>query len=292
MAAALPAGLPAAEAAARLAGVSVCARIQPHQKLRTVNALKAAHVGIAMGGHGTDVAREAAAIVVLDDDFGAIPTAMRQGWRIHDNLQKAIGFIVAVHVPIAGLALLPLLAGLPMRLGPVDIALLEMIIDPVSALAFGAEDAEADVMRRPPRWPAAPLFAPGRAAWSALQGAVVPMLIAGFTLALWQADLPEMQLRSASFVAPCAGVLGLVLVNRRFGATATALVGGANRVLLMVIGFVLAILLATQSIPSLAPLLKFAPIGAGLAMAILGGALVAIAMLQGLKRLWPTPFGR
>ena len=113
--------------------------------------LKAAHIGIAMGGRGTDVAREASSIVLLDDDFGSIVKAVRLGRRIYDNLRKAMGFILAVHVPIAGLALLPLLFGLPDPLRPMHIAFLEMVIDPVCSLVFEAETEEDDVMRRPPR---------------------------------------------------------------------------------------------------------------------------------------------
>ncbi len=120
--------------------------------------LKAAHIGIAMGGRGTDVAREASSIVLLDDDFGSIVTSIRLGRRIYDNLRKAMGFIFAVHVPIAGLALLPLLFGLPIVLGPIHIAFLEMVIDPVCSLVFEAETEEDDVMRRPPRSPDQPLF--------------------------------------------------------------------------------------------------------------------------------------
>src|SRR3546814_8471732 len=117
--------------------MTIFARIMPEQKLRIVSArkaagevvastgdgvndapaLKAAHIGIAMGNRGTDVAREAAAIVLVEDDFGAIVVAIRLGRRIYDNIRKAIGFIFAVHVPIAGLALSPLLLGLPLVLG-------------------------------------------------------------------------------------------------------------------------------------------------------------------------------
>ena len=111
--------------------------------------LKAAHIGIAMGGRGTDVAREASAIVLLDDDFGSIVKAIRLGRRIYDNVRKAMSFIFAVHVPIAGLALLPLLLGLPILFGPIHIAFLEMVIDPVCSLVFEAETEEDDVMRRP-----------------------------------------------------------------------------------------------------------------------------------------------
>ncbi len=148
--------------------MTVFARIMPEQKLRIVNALKAngeivamtgdgvndapslkaAHIGIAMGGRGTDVAREAASIVLLDDDFGSIVKALRLGRRIYDNLRKATVFIFAVHVPIAGLALLPLLSGLPIRVAA-HIAFLEMVIDPVCSLVFEAEPEEDDLMRRP-----------------------------------------------------------------------------------------------------------------------------------------------
>ena len=167
-----------AELAQRVRTATVFARIMPEQKLRIVDALKAngeivamtgdgvndapslkaAHIGIAMGGRGTDVAREASSIVLLDDDFGSIVKAIRLGRRIYDNLRKAMGFIFAVHVPIAGLPLLPLLFGLPILFGPMHIAFLEMVIDPVCSLVFEAETEEDDVMRRPPRPPDQPLF--------------------------------------------------------------------------------------------------------------------------------------
>jgi Ca2+-transporting ATPase len=162
----------------RLSEVTVFARIMPEQKLRIVNALKktgeivamtgdgvndapslkSAHIGIAMGGRGTDVAREASSIVLLDDDFGSIVKAVQLGRRIYDNLRKAMAFIFAVHVPIAGLALLPLVLGGPIIFSPIHIAFLEMVIDPVCSLVFEAETEENDVMRRPPRSQPATVF--------------------------------------------------------------------------------------------------------------------------------------
>ena len=170
--------------------VTIFARIMPEQKLRIVNALKAtgavvamtgdgvndapslkaADIGVAMGGRGTDVAREAASIVLLDDDFGSIVTTVRLGRRIYDNLRKAMSFILAVHVPIAGLALMPLLFGMPILFGPMHIAFLEMVIDPVCSLVFEAETEEEGVMKRPPRPPAEPLFSGPTILWSLVQG--------------------------------------------------------------------------------------------------------------------------
>ncbi len=162
-----------AQLAERLQLVTICARIMPEQKLRIVEALKAAgeivamtgdgvndapslksaHIGIAMGKRGTDVAREAAAIVLLDDDFGSIVKAIALGRRIYGNIRKAMAFIFVVHAPIAGFALIPLLLGMPILFGPIHIALLEMVIDPVCAFVFEAEEAEPDSMQRPPRRP-------------------------------------------------------------------------------------------------------------------------------------------
>jgi magnesium-transporting ATPase (P-type) len=153
----------------RMATVSVCARIAPEQKLRIVQALKArgdivamtgfgvnaapalraAHVGVAMGGRGTDVARESASLVLIDDNFAAIVAAVRLGRRVFDNLRKAMSYILAVHVPIAGMALLPVLFGWPALLYPMHIALHELIIDPACSIAFENEPAESDVMQHP-----------------------------------------------------------------------------------------------------------------------------------------------
>ena len=125
-------------------------------------ALKAAHIGIAMGGRGTDVAREASSLVLLDDDFATIVDAIRLGRRIYDNLHKAMAYILAVHVPIAGMALLPLLLGCRWCSAPVHIVFLELIIDPACSIVFEAEAEEPNSMQRPPRDTRAPLFgAPG-----------------------------------------------------------------------------------------------------------------------------------
>ena len=290
----------------RIGQVNVFARIMPEQKLRLVEALKAmgevvamtgdgvndapslkaAHIGIAMGGRGTDVAREASSLVLLDDDFGSIVAAVRMGRRIYDNLRKAMGFIVAVHIPIAGLALLPLLTGMPLLLGPIHIAFLEMIVDPVCSLAFEAEGEERDVMKRPPRRPDSTLFSPGLVAWSVIQGLVVLSVAAGFAWWSWHAGLPAGEVRSAAFVALVLGIVGLILVNRRFNASMTGALTRANPVLAAILGVVALLLAATQLVPALADLFGFARLGGGLALAIgLTGAL-ALALLEPLKLFW------
>ena len=178
----------------RIKTTTIFARVVPEQKLRLVNALKAngeivamtgdgvndapalksAHIGVAMGKRGTDVAREAAALVLLDDDFSSIVQAVRLGRRIYDNIRKALIYILAVHVPIAGLALLPLLFGWPLVLLPVQIVFLELIIDPASSVVFEAEPESPEVMQRPPRNPREPMFGKRALLLGGLQGLGAP----------------------------------------------------------------------------------------------------------------------
>ncbi|MFM2301788.1 MAG: hypothetical protein RLZZ84_1524 [Pseudomonadota bacterium] len=300
------AALDDAELRERIGRINVCARIMPEQKLRIVEALKAsgqvvamtgdgvndapslkaAHIGIAMGGRGTDVAREASAIILLDDDFGSIVKAIRMGRRIYDNLRKAMGFIVAVHIPIAGLALLPLLTGMPLLLGPIHIAFLEMIIDPVCSIAFEAEPEEHSVMQRPPRDPNTPLLSRWLVGWSLLQGAAAFCDVGGMTLYLWQAGIDEPQLRSAAFVALVLAITILILINRRFSASVTAAVLRRNPALFVVTGIVAAIMLASQYVAPIASLFKFARLALGQwAIVTLAGAALLLG-LERLKSLW------
>ena len=181
----------------RVKQCSVFARITPSEKLRIVEALKAngevtamigdgvndaptlkaAHIGIAMGGRGTDVAREAAALVLLNDDFASVVTAIRLGRRNFDNLRKAMAFIPAVHVPIAGLALFPIIFGLPPILGPLHIAFLELIIDPVCSIAFESEPEDENIMKRPPRLASSPLLSFDKMIWCLIQGTTALVVI-------------------------------------------------------------------------------------------------------------------
>jgi len=213
----------------RVRDVTVFARTMPDQKLRIVKALKAcgeivamtgdgvndapslkaAHIGIAMGERGTDVAREASSIVLLNDDFGSVVEAVRLGRRIYDNLRKAMGFIFAVHLPIAGLALLPLVSGLPIIFSPIHIAFLEMVIDPVCTLVFEAEIEEEDIMRRPPRAPDEPLFSGRLIWWSILQGVVAFAVVGAIYAVAYRQGMPANEVRALTFFSLVTAIVAL-----------------------------------------------------------------------------------
>jgi Ca2+-transporting ATPase len=289
--------------AERLKTVTVFARIMTEQKLRIVEAfkadgeivamtgdgvndapsLKAAHIGVAMGKRGTDVAREASAIVLLEDDFGSIVHSVSLGRRIYDNIRKASGFIFAVHVPIAGLAVLPLILGLPLLLGPVHIALLQMVIDPVCALVFEAEPAEADIMQRPPRNPREALFSLPMVAWSIFQGGFAFCILAtAFLLKTWS-GMPETTLRAFIFFALVAEIVALILVNRSFSASIGKAVFRPNTALRNVLVTIVAITGLILFLPQAQALLKFGQISwADMALAI-GLGTVLLLLLEGSK---------
>lgn len=286
--------------------VTIFARIMPEQKLRIVTALKsagavvamtgdgvndapslkAAHIGVAMGGRGTDVAREAAAIVLLDDDFGSIVTTIRLGRRIYDNLRKAMSFILAVHVPIAGLALMPLVFGMPLLFGPVHIAFLEMVIDPVCSLVFEAEKEEDDTMTRKPRPPAEPLFSGPTILWSLVQGALV-LGVTGTIFALApDYGLSVDQVRGLTFAALIFGIVALILVDRSRSSSLFTAITRPNRalaVVLPIVGAVLAITMFWQPARSLFGFAALEP--AVLAVPPLAG-LAVLLVLETLKPIW------
>ncbi|TQD33294.1 cation-translocating P-type ATPase (plasmid) [Rhodobacter capsulatus] len=289
-----------------LAGAAVFARIRPEQKLRIVQALKAggaivamtgdggndapslkaAHIGVAMGGRGTDVAREAAAIVLLTDDFGAIVRTIALGRRIYDNLRKAMSFILAVHVPIAGLALLPLILGTPLLFGPLHIALLEMIIDPVCALVFEAEEEEVGLMARPPRPVAEPLFSGPTILWSLTQGVVAFAAVAAIHLGAPHFGMAEAQTRALSFAALVMTILALILVNRARSASVLTALSRRNRALGVILAAVMTVLALVLGGTQIRTLFGFAlPPGAALAMPLLAGAVV-LALLELFKAAW------
>ena len=186
---------------------------------------------------------------------------MRLGRRIYDNLRKAMAYILAIHVPIAGLALIPLLFGLPLVFWPLHIAFLEMVIDPVCSIVFEAEGEEADTMRRPPRAPSAPLFTAGFVIWSLLQGVLVLALVAGglFVVALRQ-NLPEPDARALAFAALVATNLGLVLVNRSLGASVFTAFTRPNAALWWVVAATAAILTGVILFPPARELFHFGPL--------------------------------
>jgi Ca2+-transporting ATPase len=220
-------------------------------------ALKAAHIGIAMGGRGTDVAREAASLVLLDDDFATIVEAVGSGRRIFDNLQKAMSFIFAIHVPIAGLALVPLILNWPLVLTPVHIVFLELIIDPACSIAFEAEPAEANIMQKPPRDPDTPLLGGRDILFSLLQGgAVLAIVLLVFGVTLYRGQGAD-DARALTFSTLVLGMLGLISANRSWSRRLLLPWRTANPAFWWVISGALGFLAAVLYIPSLSRLFRF-----------------------------------
>jgi len=189
--------------------------------------------------------------VLLDDDFGSIVRAVRVGRRIYDNLRKAMGYILAIHVPIAGLALLPLLMGWPLVLTPMLIALLELIIDPACSVVLEAEVEESDVMRRPPRRPDASLLSGGLVGWSLLQGSVAFAVVAAVYFLAMLLPAPADVVRTLTFITLVGVNIALIFVNRTFSPSLRAALGRPNQVLAWGLGIVVVLLTMILSWPAL-----------------------------------------
>ncbi|MDD1654837.1 MAG: cation-translocating P-type ATPase, partial [Methanomicrobiales archaeon] len=287
----------------QVGSIAIYARVVPEQKLRIVNALrdigevvamtgdgvndapalKSADIGIAMGRRGTDVARESSSLVLLDDNFTSIVAAVRMGRRIYDNLKKAMAYILSVHIPIAGMSLIPVLLSMPLVLLPVHIVFLELIIDPACSIVFESEGEEKDVMTRPPRRREERLFTRRTLALCLVQGGVVLAIVLGIYAGALVHGLGEAEVRTLTFTTIVIANLGLILTNRSWSETLSTTLRTPNRALSWVTGGTLACLALVLFIPALQDLFRFAPVPPQYLAVAAGAGVLSILWFEGYK---------
>jgi Ca2+-transporting ATPase len=267
------------EALAKCIGeYAVFARIKPEQKLRIVlalkqnkevvamtgdgvndaPALKAAHIGIAMGNKGTDVAREASSLVLLDDNFASIVAAIRSGRRIFDNLQKAMSFIISIHIPIIGLTLLPaIFTFMPLLLLPLHIVFLEMIIDPICSIAFESEMEEKSIMSRPPREVQATFFGSKLLFRSVFKGILLLATVLVVFYFSWKEGHRDQEIRAISFSALIIGNIFFIYSSLSNTRSFMYVFIERNTMALLVSAVAIVVLFAILYVPYLQNLFSF-----------------------------------
>ncbi len=266
----------------RIKEVNVFARVIPEEKLKIVNALKknneivamtgdgvndapalkTANIGIAMGEKGTDVAREASSLVLMDDNFASIVGAVKMGRKIFDNLQKALGYIFAIHVPIAGLSLIPVLfADMPLILWPVHIVFLELIIDPACSIIFEAEKEEMNVMSRPPRKMDEPFFGAKKIVVSCVQGLGILLICLLVYFISHKMGYTEKAVRTFTFITLIVSNLAVIFSNRSWTANIFKILFTPNKAVLWIVGGAILFLTLILNIPFLIDLFQFEKIG-------------------------------
>jgi Ca2+-transporting ATPase len=269
---------PEAELAEKIKTVNIFARVVPEQKLKIVNALKrnneivamtgdgvndapalkAANIGIAMGEKGTDVAREAASLVLMDDNFASIVGAIKMGRRIFDNLQKALGYIFAIHVPIAGLSLIPVFfADLPLILWPVHIVFLELIIDPACSIIFEAEKSEPNVMSRPPQKYDEPFFGIQKILLSCSQGIGILIIVFVVYLYCLKTGYSVAEVRALAFTTLITANIAVILSNRSWSRNIFQILATRNKTVKYVAGGAAFFMVLILNIPFLLNLFQF-----------------------------------
>jgi Ca2+-transporting ATPase len=248
-------------------------------------ALKAAHIGIAMGGRGTDVARESASLVLLDDDFSSIVQAVRMGRRIYDHLRKAMTYILASHVPIAGMSLLPVVFRWPLVLLPVHILFLELVIDPACSIVFEAEPEEPGLMERPPRQSSERLFNVWFFGLGLVQGvSVLLIVVAVFAFALYRGQ-GELDARALCFTTMIVANVGLILTNRSWSQSILTTLRTPNPTLWWMVSGTILFLALVLYVPFIRDLFRFSTLHWDDLLICFAGGLVSILWFEVLKLL-------